>query len=92
MESTDDKWSLPSTFSSPRQVSPRPTRRHAQRQVQVAGTEVPEDLFRDLLEAGAKARQRGQHRLVVVEDASGRSSEQPEHHLLLSRHSLKVQL
>eukprot|EP00971_Amphidinium_carterae_P179779 3565607-Amphidinium_carterae.1 len=63
MDSMDDTSTAASSLSSPRQISPPPTRRHAQRQVQVAGTEVPEDLFRDLLKAGEKARRRGQHRL-----------------------------
>mmetsp|Transcript_69032 Transcript_69032/g.128950 ORF Transcript_69032/g.128950 Transcript_69032/m.128950 type:complete len:126 (+) Transcript_69032:93-470(+) len=82
----------PSPLPSPRQLSPQPRKRFAQKQVQVAGTEVPEDLYRDLLKAGAKARKRGQHRLVVVQDALGRSSEPDEHHLLLTQESVKVSL
>mmetsp|Transcript_66809 Transcript_66809/g.124825 ORF Transcript_66809/g.124825 Transcript_66809/m.124825 type:complete len:146 (+) Transcript_66809:74-511(+) len=75
---------------SPRLPSPTPRTRREQKQVQVAGTEVPEDLYRDLLKAGENARRRGQHRLVVVQDAmsscsSDESDEQPKLHLLLSR-------
>eukprot|EP00971_Amphidinium_carterae_P297959 5920634-Amphidinium_carterae.1 len=51
--------------------SPAPLK---QKQVQVAGTEVPEDLYKELVKAGERARRRGQHRLV--KDHRGQSDVQ----------------
>eukprot|EP00971_Amphidinium_carterae_P169285 3353982-Amphidinium_carterae.1 len=78
----------PLTLPSPRrEVSPAPPRSPPQKEVQlvqVAGTEIPEDLYLGLLKEGAKARRRGQHCLLVVQDSLGRSSVPDSQHLLLS--------
>mmetsp|Transcript_43535 Transcript_43535/g.102610 ORF Transcript_43535/g.102610 Transcript_43535/m.102610 type:complete len:128 (+) Transcript_43535:106-489(+) len=72
MEAAAGNHRSPSTPPTPR----KPT-------VLVAGADVPADLYMDLLKAGEKARKRGQHRQVIVQDEGSNSP--PQRHLILAK-------
>mmetsp|Transcript_21312 Transcript_21312/g.49489 ORF Transcript_21312/g.49489 Transcript_21312/m.49489 type:complete len:147 (-) Transcript_21312:216-656(-) len=82
----------PSQPPSPRVPSPSSPRT---RKVKVAGTEVPEDLYKSLLKAGEQARKRGQHRQVLVEDPLACTEpglqDEPVRHLVLMKPQTRKQ-
>mmetsp|Transcript_4873 Transcript_4873/g.10727 ORF Transcript_4873/g.10727 Transcript_4873/m.10727 type:complete len:169 (+) Transcript_4873:69-575(+) len=59
--------------------------------VHVAGTEVPEDVFQSLMRAGEKAKQRGQHRMVIVTDLTTSGGTSRRQHLKISQEAAEKQ-